>query len=131
MKVVAVQADPEPLVVDLLDPLIVEEVGVGAPPDGWNVDESDPWVGVFLDGTPISVPFVSQAATIRVTAFAKHTGTAKDAALFAQAQILAHRGGDGIVSVQHLTGLLVGFDRALKAELASFTVRVTTRTQPL
>lgn len=131
MKPIAFQADPEPLVVDLLATLIDDTVGVGPPPDDWNVDTSAPYVGVFLDGTPEGVTFVSQRATVRVVAFAKHTGTAKDIALTAQALLLAHTGGDGIVSIQSLTGLLPGFDRDLKAEMASVTVRVITRTYSL
>jgi hypothetical protein len=130
VRPVALQADPEPLVADLLATLIDDTVGVGPPPTEWNVDTSDPYVGVFLDGTPEGVTFISQRATVRVVSFAKHTGTAKDLVLAAQAHLLAHAGGDGITSIQSLTGLLPGFDRDLKAEMASITVRVITRTSP-
>lgn len=131
MKPLVIHADPEPLVVDYLAANLDDTVGVGPPPDGWNVDTSETYLGVFWDGTPRTDRYVAQHATIRLTAFGKHTGPVKAAALEAQAHLSAHPGSEEIAAITPLTGVLPAYDDDLRAEMASFTVRVTTRTTPL
>lgn len=98
-------------------------VAIGRP-EGWTVDDA-PHVQVSLDGTPIVQHPVVARSTIRVTVRARNTGTAKDLAALAMGLLLAEP------MVQPLTGILPARDPDSDAELASFTVRVSTRSEPI
>lgn len=119
--------DPERAAVDLLTELLDDEdvtVGVGLP-EGWTI--ADPThVQVAWDGNAGDEHPVVIRPVIRVTAWCAQPSEAKRVALAARSLLLAHAGG-AISSIQPGTGLLVTRDPDQRAELASFTVRLTVR----
>jgi hypothetical protein len=97
-------------------------VAIGKPTD-WTV-ESIPHVQVSLDGTPrIDHPVIAYS-TLRITVWDHNPGPAKDLAALAMGLLLAEP------YVSPLTGLLPARDPRSGADLASFTCRVATRSQP-
>jgi len=127
MKLIAVTVDAEVAGVDYLEAGLVlqgEDVTVGAhEPTDWSV-ATKPHVQVALDGTPSATYPATAAATVRITVWATSTGEAKRVARLSQAVIVAHPGGAGVQSVQHLTGVLPTRDPDTRAELATCTVRM-------
>lgn len=125
MKPLAYYPDAEVAARVLLADLLQDEgctVGIGKPTD-WSA-ESDPHVQVNLDGTQLQHPVVAYS-TIRVTVWAHDPTPAKDLAALAMALYLAEP------MVKPGTGLLPARDTRSGAELASFTCRVATRSQPI
>ena len=126
MKPAVLYPDAESSTCDRLDVLLAGEdctIGIGKP-TGWTT-ASDPHVQVNLDGTPrINHPVVAYS-TIRVTVWAYGTDTAKTLAATAMGLLLAEP------YVSPLTGLLPASDKASGADLASFTCRVATRSEPI
>jgi hypothetical protein len=122
--------DPERAVVDLLtdlmdlhDETVTVSVGV---PSGWQ-PSSTPHLEVAWDGTPIIEQRIMAHATIRVVARAGSTTEAKRLALLAQGLLAAHDGTAPVSVIRPLTGPLPARDPDTRAELASFTVRASTR----
>lgn len=108
---------------------LAADFGEGVPvviglPSGWDRD-SDPVVSVNLDGTPRDRHPAAQFPTIRVTVWARKATDAKRIAQEAHGLLLERR------QYQPLTGLLPAHDPDHDAELASFTVRATTRAVPI
>lgn len=114
------------LLADLLDGPTVS-VGV---PQGWT-PASGSHVEVAWDGTPSMEWPVSADATIRLVARAASTSAAKALCAEAQGRLVAYMGDDVIARIRPLTGVLPARDPATNAELASCTVRVTVRSQPI
>lgn len=134
MKVRATYPDVERAVVDLLTELVgtIEPdvtVGVGVPAD-WNV-EHDPHLQVSCDGTPTLDHPIAAHSTVRIVAWAETTSRAKELANLAHGLIVAHDGAPPIAGVRTLTGLFPARDPETRAELASFTVRVSVRSTPI
>lgn len=96
-------------------------VGVGVPSD-WTI-MSAPHLQVALDGTPGMAHPVYAYSTVRVVAWAASPTEAKALAWLAHGLLLAQR----VLAIAPLTGLLPARDTETRAELASFTVRVSTR----
>jgi hypothetical protein len=130
VKLAVVFPDAERLVRALLADLIAEHeddvtVGVDVPGD-WT-PASPPHLQVVWDGTPSQVRPVIARCSVRVVARAASTSRAKELAALAEGLLCAYAGGDGIVSIQPLAGVLPARDPDTHAELASITVRVTVR----
>jgi len=130
VKPLAVAPDTERIVVDLLTAALAvrgQDVTVGVViPDTWTT-AMKPHVQVALDGTPdVRYPH-SSAATIRVTAWATATTTAKALAELCQGLLLSYPGGSDVASIRPLTGVLPTRDPDTNAQLASITVRVNVR----
>ena len=127
MKLIAITVDAEVAGVDYLEAGLVlqgEDVTVGAhEPTDWST-ATKPHVQIALDGTPNATYPATAAATVRITVWATSTGEAKRLARLSQAVIVAHPGGAGVQSVQHLTGVLPTRDPDTHAELATCTVRM-------
>lgn len=125
MKPAVIYPDAEVSTRETLTALLADEactVTIGKPAD-WTPG-STPHVQVNLDGTPrIEHPIVAYA-TIRVTVWDHNPGPAKDLAALAMGLLLAEP------FVSPLTGILPARDPRSDAELASFTCRVATRSQP-
>ncbi len=98
-------------------------VGVGVPPN-WTADDGA-HLQVDCDGTPVDRHPVAQFSTIRVTAWAASPTEAKRLANLAHGLLLAR------LPYSPLTGLLPAHDPGHDAELASFTVRATVRSEPI
>ena len=128
-KPVAVPADAESLIVDYLKaqlPLHGQDVTCGArEPTPW-ADAAKSHVQVALDGIPNATYAMTAAATIRLTAWTVKATDAKALCGLAQGIVLAHGGGNGIQSVNFLTGTLPTRDADTGAQLATCTVRVNT-----
>lgn len=126
--------DVERLVVDLVTGWELESLGrpvtvaVGTP-SGWKKTESASHLAVDIDGEFLIHPVVART-TVRVTAWSSNTTEAKRLAHEAQGRLLAHVGVE-LVSFQHLTGVFPAQEPGGKAELASFTVRASTRSVAL
>lgn len=132
MKPLVVPQDAEVLTKDLLIDLLAGEtctVSIGVP-SGWTA-ASENHLQVALDGDPIPVWPICTRPTIRLVARAASTSEAKALCGLAFGLLCAHNGGDGIVSVRPLTGVQPARDPETNAELASATVRVTVRTEPI
>lgn len=134
MKVQAVFPDVERLVKDLLATLIADHepdvtVGVGVP-TGWT-SESPAHLEVAWDGTPDQTPPIVAHPTVRIIARSASTTEAKRLAALAQGLLLAHGGGQGITGIRPLAGVLPARDPSTQAELASISVRVTVRSEPI
>jgi hypothetical protein len=126
----AVFPDPERAVVTLLTGLMADQdetatVGVGVP-GGWRPD-STPHLEVAWDGTPIIEHRSLAHATIRIVARAGTTTEAKRLALLAQGLLAAHDGSGAISVIRPLTGPLPARDPDTRAELATITLRASTR----
>lgn len=122
--------DVERLVVDYLDAVLTEQIGVGIP-SNWTAT-SQPFLQVSCDGHPFNSWPVTMTATVRLVGWAKTTTTAKALAARAQGLLCAHPGGDGIAVVQPLTGPLPARDPDnAGAQLAAVTCSVTLRAQPI
>lgn len=104
-------------------------VGIGVPP-AWK-DGSPGHLQVGWDGTSVPAHRIVATGLIRVTAWAHSTSDAKSLALDADARLCAHDGTGAISAIRPGSGLLPARDPDSGAELASFTCRVTVRTQPL
>lgn len=134
MKPRVTYPDVERATVDLLADLVVARepdvsVGVGIPTD-WTV-EHDPHLQVSCDGTPtLDHPIVAHS-TVRIVAWAATTSRAKELANLAHGLIVAHDGAPPVAGVSTLTGLLPARDPETRAELASFTVRISIRSTPI
>lgn len=126
MKPAVIYPDAEAATRATLTDLLAGEgctVAIGKPTD-WTTG-SDPHVQVNLDGTPrIDHPIVAYA-TIRVTIWSYDPSPAKALAALAMGLLLAER------YVTPLTGILPARDPDSGADLASFTVRVATRSEPI
>jgi hypothetical protein len=134
VKVLAAFPDAEQLVIDLLTELIADHeddvtVGLGVP-TGWK--PTDPaHLEVAMDGTPDQKPPIVAHPTIRIIARAATSTEAKRLAALAQGLLLAHRGGSGITGIRPLAGVLPAQDPQTRAELASVSLRVTVRSEPI
>ena len=123
--------DPEKAVRTLLSTLIAPPatVAIGVPTT-WTAD-ADPHLQVSWDGTRVPTHRLIAHALIRVTAWATSTSTAKALALDAEARLCAHDGTGAISTIRPATGVMPARDPDTRAELASFSVRVTFRSIPL
>lgn len=123
--------DPEKALRALLDTLTPSPITVGiGVPTTWG-PTSPAHLQVGWDGTRTPRHRVAAVALIRVTAWASTTSTAKATALDAEARLCAHDGTGAISAIETATGVFPARDTDTDAELASFTVRVTVRSQPL
>lgn len=130
MKTVVDWPDVERLVVDLIDTYDLEPtIGIGVP-SAWTPDDGL-HIQVALDGTPVVNAPVSSRSTVRVVAWSGSTTDSKDLAGILQGLLHAHAGGDGITAILPLTGTLPARDPDTGAELASFTVAVVVRSEPV
>lgn len=135
MKLLVTFPDAQALTADLLaeelaayepDAAVTEE-----PIRGWRPETSPEYVQVAWDGTPIVQHPIVAHATIRLVAWALTSDRAKALVALAQGLLLAHAGGSGIARIGALTGVLPARDQETGAELASVTLRVTVRSQPV
>lgn len=128
--------DAEKAVRVLLAELFASEITAGdvtvsiGVPVGWTSASPD-HLEVAWDGTPTVAWPVSADATIRLVARAGSTSAAKALAAKAQGRLVAHMGDTTIARIRPLTGVLPARDPDTDAELASCTVRVTVRSQPI
>jgi hypothetical protein len=138
VKVLAVFGDAELLVKTYLAGALAaraESYAVGASvglilPAGWTRSAA-PFVLVAWDGTPAMTYPAMAAATVRLTAWHATASKAKALVGLAHALVLNHPGGDGIASVNALTGVLPAIDDDNGADIASVTVRVHLRSTVL
>jgi len=128
-KPVAIPTDAERATVDYLTTELAahgEDVTCGVnEPTPW-ADAVKPHLQVMSDGTPSATYPMTAAVTIRLTAWATGTTTAKALVGLAQGIMCAHPGGSGIQSVRFLTGTLPTKDADTGAQLATATIRVNT-----
>lgn len=127
--------DAETLTSDLLAELLEPHepdvtVGVGVPKN-WSPTDSDAHIQVAWDGTPVRTWPIVAHATIRLVARAASTTEAKRLVALAEGLLLAHPGGAGIAVIRPLTGVLPAQDPTTRAELASVTLRVSVRSEPI
>jgi hypothetical protein len=113
--------DPEVELVDVLDVLLVDVdcVVVVAMPDDWTPDEST-LVQVAWDATQ-TIEQVVAFCTMRVSVWGATTSAVKDLALLVQGLLLEQP------SARPLAGPFPARDPNTRAEVASFTVRWSTR----
>lgn len=126
--------DVERLVVDYLEDALADHdpdasVGVGVP-GGWTPTQF-PHLEVVSDGEPVNLWPVAMRATIRLVARAATTTDAKALCNLAFGLLCAHNGDGEIVQTSPLTGVLAARDTETHVEIASATVRVTVRTEPI
>jgi len=126
----AVAPDAERLTIDYLTPALAAHsttatVGVDIPTT-WT-STSTQHLQVALDGTPSLHYPVLARATVRLTAWASSTTTAKALVALALGLMCSHPGDANVASVQALTGVLPTRDPDSSAQLASVTVRVNLR----
>lgn len=130
MKLEVTYPDAERLMVDHLGPLLpAATVAVGVPAD-WTGD-SDDHLQVELAGTPLVLHPFAQRATVRLIARARTTSGAKALAQLAHGHALAGDWPEGISNVRPLTGPTPARDPETEAELATVTVQVTLRSEPI
>lgn len=134
MKPAVMPRDVERLVVDFLTDAIVDHdpdasVGIGVP-GGWTPTQF-PHLEVVSDGEPLNAWPVAMYATIRLVARAATTTDAKALCALAFGLLCAHNGDADIAQTRPLTGVLAARDLETHVELASATVRVTCRTEPI
>lgn len=120
--------DPERQAVDDLTDAFADQgetvtVGIGVPTD-WTPGDTT-HVQVAWDGTPRDLHPVALRPTLRITVWASGPSEAKRVALLAHGLLLA-RG-----QYHQLTGPFPTRDPQTRADLASFTVRATVRSEPL
>jgi hypothetical protein len=135
MRVAVSFPDVEHLLVDhlttvlpsVLDPVPTVSVGV---PVTWK-PSSVPHVEVAWDGTPIQIYPLIARPTIRVVVRAGSPTEAKRIASIVHGVLLGPVIPPGVSNVLPLTGVLPARDVETRAELASFTVQVTVRSQPI
>lgn len=114
---------------DLASDLAVEidaevcTVGISLPTD-WTTS-SPARVRVALDGSPNDLHPVVHRPTIRVTVWADTPTKAKELAQLARGHLLTR------TSYKPLIGVFVAYDDDHRADLASFTVRATVRSEPI
>lgn len=130
MKLEVVYPDPEQEIRPVLRSLLVaegEDVPVGVSrPDGWTPDEG-PCVTIAWDGTPRLQHPIAAWPTVRVTVHADTTTEAKRLAALCLGLLCASD-----LSVKPLAIIAPATDPdRTTVEMASFTVRLTTRSQPL
>jgi hypothetical protein len=135
MRPTVAQPDAERAMVDVLtEALAAREptttVGIGVP-IGWTPTSSPTHAEVAWDGTPGGQWPITARPTIRIVVRAASTTTAKATAALCQALLLAYEGGHGITTISPLVGITPARDPDTEAELAWFTVAVTTRLTPL
>lgn len=133
MKPIVTYPDVERVTVDLLALIVYPHeptvtVGIGVPAD-WTPAEPD-HLQVTCDGTPAMDHPVAVHSTVRIVAWSATPTRAKELANLALGLLLAHGGAEPIAAITPLTGMLPARDTATRAELASFTVRVTVRSVP-
>ena len=104
-------------------------VGIGVPAT-WTLTGA-PHLQLGWDGTRVPNHRLTATALIRVTAWASSTSKAKELALDADARLCAHDGTGVIAHIRPGSGVMPARDPDTGAELATFTVRVTVRSQPL
>ncbi len=104
-------------------------VGVDLPADWTPADV--PHVAVSHDGTPGLTYPVLAAATLRVTCWAGSTTAAKALAGLCLALLAAYPGGEPVYGINPLTGVLPARDPDNGAPIASVTVRVNAKPQPV
>lgn len=134
MKPAVMPRDVERLVVDFLEDALAEHdpdasVGIGVP-GGWTPTQF-PHLEVVSDGEPLNVWPIAMRATIRLVARAATTTDAKALCALAFGLLCAHNGDGVIVQTRPLTGVLAARDPDTHVEIASATVRVTCRTEPI
>jgi len=134
VKIVATYPDVERVIVDLLADLTadmdpVPTVGVGLPPE-WGVG-SAPRLQVALDGSGGLPHPIAERSTVRVTAWIapqppqQRASTTQAKALAQHARGLLLASTD--MQVRPGAGMFPAQDPTTRAELASFTVLVSTR----
>lgn len=132
MKPAVMPRDAERLVVDLATDLLADDdctVGIEVP-KGW-VPTARKHLQIVSDGDPVAIWPIATRPTVRLVARAGTTTDAKDLCARAYGSLCAYRGDDVIARIQPLTGVLAARDPDTHAELASATVRVTVRTEPI
>jgi hypothetical protein len=126
-KPLVVPPDAEHVAIDYLTPALAargQDVTCGVNiPTTWT-STTKPHVQVALDGTPEITYPIRWRTTIRVTAWASSTTTAKALVALAQGLLLQHPGSPEVGSVRPLTGTLPTRDPVTGAQLASVTVQV-------
>lgn len=129
MKVEAQPRDVERLVVDYLTGQLDDStVGVGVP-GGWTPTQF-PHLEVVSDGGNAIWPIATRS-TVRLVARAATTTDAKALCGLAFGLLCAHNGDGEIVRTRALTGVLATRDPETHVEIASATVQVTVRTEPI
>ena len=126
-KPLAIPPDAEHVVIDYLSPALLargQDVTCGVNiPTTWT-SATKPHVQVALDGTPEVTYPIRWRTTIRLTAWASTTTTAKALVALAHGLMLSHPGSPEVGSVRPLTGTLPTRDPVTGAQLASVTVQV-------
>lgn len=131
MKPLVQVRDVEALTIALMAELLEDEdctVGLGVP-EGWT-PTSTPHLQVASDAQFAAWP-VATRDTVRLVA--RGNGRTATVALCRKAQglLVAYNGDDQIVQTSFLTGPLWAIDPDTRHTIASATVRVTTRTEPV
>lgn len=126
--------DVERLIRDLLEELITPHepdvtVGIGVPTD-WT-PTSPEHLQVVSDGIPERTQPIVAHATVRLVARAASTSRAKAIAALGEGLLLAHKGGGGVSVIRPLAGVLPARDPDTRAEIASVSLRVSVRSQPI
>lgn len=125
--------DPEIAAVDILTDMMPsrwdEELTVGVElPDDWTTGSLE-HVQVQWDGTPGHDREVLAYCTVRIVAWAGTRTNSKRLCGVAVAALTAHEGGDGVSSIDRLTGVQPAKDPTTGAHIAAATVRMTMRSQ--
>jgi len=127
VKPLAVPPDAEHVTIDYLTPALLargQDVTVGVDiPTTWTTT-TKAHVQVALDGTPEVTYPIRWRTTIRVTAWASTTTTAKALVALAHGLLLQHPGSPEVGSVRPLTGTLPTRDPVTGAQLASVTIQI-------
>ena len=134
MKATVTYPDVEIEVKDLLryliashEPTVTVSVGV---PSTWK-PSSPPHIEVALDTTDTSEHPVASRSLVRIVARSNSTSRSKELANLAHGLLCGYDGDDLISGIRPALGLIPARDPDTRAELASVTVRVTTRSIPI
>lgn len=134
MKPAVTYPDAEHLVADFMVAALADvgedaTVKVGIPAD-WTPTSGD-HLRIVSDGTPGGTWPISAKTSVRMVAWSASPSGAKRLAALAQGLLLAHPGGDGIVSARFLSGVLATRDDQTHADIAMTTSQVTLRSVPI
>lgn len=129
MKVAVVQADVEQAVVSFLNTYASALLSAGVVLPGEWTPADGPFAVVACDGVATEQWPVATRATVRVTVWAGQRSQALQAARYAAGMLLS--GATGEFRCRQASGVITAVDRDGQADLASFTVRVDVRTEPM
>lgn len=125
--------DPELAAVDYLTDAMPSRwddnltVGVELP-DDWTPASTE-HVQVQWDGTPGHDREVLAYCTVRIVAWSRSRTRAKHLCGVAVGALTVHEGGDGVSSIDRLTGVQPAKDPTTGGHIAAATVRMTMRSQ--